>query len=262
MNLDEIEVFDSLMHISDNGEWFDTGIKAGVEQVFDQFESHKTLAQALLVGLPGNSNDYIADVCNQSNGRLIPIAAFDWVDDINGYLTKLKSQGFYGVKVHPRLLETNLTDPRIIEIVRAAHANDMVTLICTTHRSPSPPINMPVSEALYKICVSNPEARIILVHGGYYDLLATSEMIRPFENVLLDLSSTIPRFMSSHILSDLIFLFETFDQRICIGSDFPENTISDVVASVEKYILPVASVSKASLSNIFYHNLHQFICNN
>ena len=36
------------------------------------------------------------------------------------------------------------------------------------------------------------------------------------------MSATIIRFKSSSISLDIKYLFETFDKRICLGTDFPE----------------------------------------
>jgi hypothetical protein len=45
------------------------------------------------------------------------------------------------------------------------------------------------------------------------------------ENYLLDLSMTMMRYKGSSIELDIKFLFENLDERICIGSDFPEYSI-------------------------------------
>lgn len=50
--------------------------------------------------------------------------------------------------------------------------------------------------------------------------------------MLLDLSLTLPRFAGSSIGQDIKFLFNTFEKRIVLGSDFPEYTFSDIYKSL------------------------------
>lgn len=59
-------------------------------------------------------------------------------------------------------------------------------------------------------------------------MLATSEIVRPMEHVLLDLSLTATRFADTSIGRDIEWLMRTFDRRICIGSDFPEGNMKQL----------------------------------
>lgn len=116
------------------------------------------------------------------------------------------------------------------------------------------PLGRPVYDVLYEICLNNLQSKIILLHGGYCELLETSEMIRPLGNVILDLSYTLLRFRETHLVDDIKFLFQTFDRRICIGSDFPENTISDVIKVIEEKKL-AEGLNETSIGNILHDNL-------
>lgn len=258
-NLNHIPVFDSLTHITVDGKWFETSHDASFARLKSIFENNIYCKKALLVGLPGNSLTFLQQIAEQ-NKYLIPIAPFNMEAeaDLDSYFNLIKKMGFKGIKIHPRILKINLKDKKIIKIIRAADKYNLVILLCTIHRAPSRPIGEPVSEVIYHICTQINNAKIILMHGGYYDLLATSELIRSFPNVLLDLSTTLMRFQHTHLRETIAFLFETFDKRICIGSDFPEYTVKDVVESVHHNILKNKNINEAKLLNIFYNNLNGF----
>lgn len=258
----DIKIFDSLTHIKEDGSWYDTDINSSMDRLLEQFDS-SNLSKSLLVGMPGDNHEFLIDIAKKYNNRFIPISAIEFDNDaskekLEKKILRLKTAGFKGIKIHPRLLKTNLNDDRISESISLANKHDIVSLVCTVHRHPSLPLKRPLSDAIHELCLRNSESKIILLHGGYYDLLATSEHIRNFENVLLDLSATIMRFKDTHIMQDIVYLFKSFDKRMCIGSDFPEFTIADVVNVVENHILKQHDIDEEKVKNIFFNNLNFF----
>jgi hypothetical protein len=69
---------------------------------------------------------------------------------------------------------------------------------------------------------------MILMHGGDVNLLGLMEIIRPYQNILLDLSFTLCRYEGSSVDLDMRYLFKNFDQRICVGSDNPQYSLADL----------------------------------
>lgn len=218
-------IIDALTHITRDGRWFDTGLDASLEALLGAMQ-RGGVDKAVLVGVPGADDDaLLLDAVRAHPGRFIPVAGVD-VSLGSGVLydrlEQVKAAGFVGVKLHPRLSGLPVTHPRFREVTRRAGQLGLCVMLCTVHRPPLPALGRPVSDALYELCGACPDTRIILVHGGYTDVLATSELMRPLEHVLLDLSLTLTRFGSTSLGLDMAWLFETFDRRICLGSDFPE----------------------------------------
>ena len=60
---------------------------------------------------------------------------------------------------------------------------------------------------------------MIIVHGGGLEIMRYVELSRFNANILLDLSLVFMKYKNSSIDKDIQFLFESFDQRISIGSD-------------------------------------------
>jgi len=248
------------VHITKNGKWYSTNYDASIERLNKEFDSY--LEKALLVGMPGDDLKYLMDVANKNKGRLIPIAPIVFnkntsIEEIEKQIIDFKNRGFKGIKIHPRFLNTNLSDKKIIDSIRIAGKYNLVSMLCTIHRYPSPPLKRPVHDVLYEICYKTQNSKLILLHGGYYDLLSTSELIRNFESVLLDLSLISIRFKNTSLKNDIQFLFETFDKRICVGSDFPEYTTTDLVKTLlNDYNFQFVNIEKKS--NILYNNLDSF----
>jgi len=261
MNWKEIKIFDSLTHVKQDGSWYDTDHDSSLRRLLNEFDE-EILNKALLVGMPGDNLDYILNSCRQNKDRLIPVAALEFgaddsFDQLEEKIANLQEKGFKGIKIHPRMSGINLADKRIQKAIGIATGFDMVSMLCTVHKPPSKPLGRPVYDVIHEICDVSRKSKLILMHGGYYEILQVSEIVRSFENVLLDVSATIMRFKDTHIISDFKFLFQTFDRRLCIGSDFPEYTMSDVLNVIELYDL-FDNIDQSKIHNILYNNLIDF----
>ena len=71
-------------------------------------------------------------------------------------------------------------------------------------------------------------------------------------NLILDVSFTLMRYAGSSIDLDIRFLCETLDQRVTVGSDFPEYVPADARARIAALADGVAS---DKLQNILFRNL-------
>ena len=258
--INTMNVFDSLSHIKRDGSWYDTHHDASLNRLLKEFD--KGLTKTLLVGMPNDDINYLINVAKKYNDKFIPIAPVEFnsnssLEELEKQISNYKNLGFKGIKIHPRFLHTNLTDNKIIESIKLAGKYDLISLLCTVHRPPSKPLKRPIFDIIHEICYETQKSKTILLHGGYYDVLATSEIIRVYENILMDLSTTIIRFQDTHIMNDIKFLFQTFDRRICIGSDFPEHSIHDIVSLINDKVID-KNFLKNKLENILFNNLNDF----
>ena len=257
-----MKTFDSLSHIKKNGDWYGTKHDASIARLLNELDKNAT--KTLLVGMPNDDLNYLITIAQQYSERLIPIAPIIFDIDtsqekLEQQISEYKDMGFKGIKIHPRFLNTNLLDKNIIKSINIAGKYGLPSLLCTVHRAPSKPLKRPLHDVIHEICDETQKNKMILLHGGFYDLLATSEIIRGFENTLLDLSATLIRFQDTHILDDIIYLFKTFDKRVCIGSDFPEFTLTDVLETINNKVLKKNTIRKEKLENIYFNNLNQFM---
>ena len=94
------------------------------------------------------------------------------------------------------------------------------------------------------------------MHSGTVRLLEMIEIARSYKNILLDLSFTLCKFENSSIDLDIKFACNTFDQRICIGSDYPEFSFKKLRERFEFFTNDL-SIEKSE--NIGYKNILNYI---
>lgn len=222
-------IVDSLVHVTEAGDWFGTKCDANLKSLF-QAQQIAGVQKSVLAALPTlNQNDFILNVSRQHEGLFIPFASLSFEKSLKEQITSLAHAGFCGVKIHPRYNLMSLDDPLVKEVLQLCGENQLVVLLCTICRHPAPSMNQSLEIVLSELAIQFPKTKIILAHGGYDKLLSVSEALRPFENVFFDLSQTLTRFRDASVADDIRFLLRTFDRRICFGSDFPEATYNDVL---------------------------------
>ncbi len=99
-------------------------------------------------------------------------------------------------------------------------------------------------------------SKIILLHGDDVNILGLMEICRPYQNVLLDLSFTLCRYEGSSVDLDLRFLFQNFDQRVCVGSDNPNFSLAQFRRRFDEL---TAGLDQEKGLNAAHRNLQSFI---
>ena len=266
-------IFDSLTHPMPNGNWLHSKYdnKNTVNLLLKSMSNHD-IKWAIACGMGDDIGGYEEDSYakyilkyNSSNkNQLYPIAfiSMDKVklldsNELEKYLTNLVELGYVGVKLHPRFSKFSFCDEKIFSFILQCSALKIGVFLCTYIWgegccNQSTPANlMKLIERL-----ENHDANLILVHGGGVRLLEYIEIARAFKNVLLDLSLTLCKYEGSSIDMDLKFAFEKFDQRICIGSDGPEFSSTDLRSRFEYFSKNISTTKK---ENIAYKNIFSFL---
>lgn len=230
-------IIDALTHITKDGSWFKTPHDASLDRLLTEMKK-ANVNKALLVGNPElKDQKTLLEASERYPDAFFLIAGLDLaqasIQDVEKQISSYKKQGFLGIKIHPRFSKIRLDSEIMSHTLKLAEKYQMTVLLCTILKSPAPIHNRPLPDMIQEMCENHQDAKIILVHGGYTKILAVSEVIRPFENIFLDLSCTLTRFYDSSVGADIKFLLRTFDKRICFGSDFPEFTYSNVIDALE-----------------------------
>ncbi len=253
-------IFDTNAHPTLTGRWGNKDLDASFEKL-DQEVRLQGYRRACAVGLAGQeSYDHarFAQACHPFN-NLVPIAGctLHSPKEMDHELGMLQDLGFKGVKLHPKDPRLDLSDPRFPPFLEIAHRRSLPVFLCTYLHSPL--ADYPSTDPLYQwisILKKVPEARVVLIHGGDVRLLQYAEVVRFNPNLLLDLSQTIMKYPGSSLDLDLRFLFESFDRRICIGTDFPEYSLQAVKKRFEKFAL---GLSQEKSDNIAFRNIETFL---
>jgi predicted TIM-barrel fold metal-dependent hydrolase len=258
-------IIDSLTHPTIDANWLLPGFpnRSSTDQLLLQMESNN-ISQALCVGMKGigsyNEKEYIRMI-RPHKDKLIPIAFFDLNNnltflDISSALKKSKLLGYKGIKLHPRISAFNLQHPLLIPLIKKANELQLSVLLCTYFYNKSIDANLNSVDKLSDLLFELDGAKVILMHGGTVRLLEAIEIVRSYDNVLLDLSFTLCKYKGSSLDLDIQFAFDSYDRRICIGSDFPDFSIADLR---ERFNFFSKRLTPEKTENIAFRNIGNFI---
>lgn len=261
-----IKIFDSAAHLTVTGKW---RLKQNSKILNSSFEKLKNeivynkYYKACVIGLDsfeGYDHKKFIKIC-KNDDQLIPFAGINPNNSkqkLKNELRLIKKLGFRGIKLHPRLSNFYLNHKNLPLILKECENKNLILMLCCYNTVGfNKYYNSDFLIQLNKLFKNFKTLKTILMHGGCTKLLEFSEFVklRP-KNFLLDLSMTLLRYNKSSIDLDLKYLFQTLDERICIGSDFPEYSLQE---TKKKFIKLSKGLSLKKKKNIAYKNLEQFL---
>jgi len=231
----DIPLFDSLTHPTPDGTWIGAAPCKNTLLELESEMADNNVEWALAVGMKdigGYDLEAYADYIRSANQKVLPIAYYDFNESDSGReiahkLEQISRCGYVGIKLHPTFSGIDLRSKGLREVLCEAGSRSLPVLLCTfLHRQTYH--GMPCSYLDFgPLLRSLPEtSKVILIHGGDVNLLGLMEISRPYPNVLLDLSFTLCRYEGSSVDLDIRYLFQNFDQRICVGSDNPQFSLA------------------------------------
>lgn len=256
-----ISIFDSLSHPTISGKWLNSDNNASFTSLIHDMEVNNII-NACAVGLPGIGNyehHKFAKICKNYK-QLIPIAGYTLSEFRESLtLSKLKDLGFYGIKLHPKYSNFDLKrdSSTLTEIFNQCCELDLVVFLCTY--SAMEIEYMCEYDQLYElisILKNTDKVKLVLVHGGLHRIFEYADLARFNNNILLDISYLLVKYKNSSIDNDIIYLFRTFDQKICAGSDHPEFSLKETRDRLELLSQNIPFYKK---ENFFYKNLASFL---
>jgi predicted TIM-barrel fold metal-dependent hydrolase len=230
----EIPLFDSLTHPTLDGTWIGGRPRENTLAALETAMAAHNIEWACAVGMKdigAYALEAYADYVRSASRKIFPVAYYDFNESdsahqIGRQLDLVSRQGYAAIKIHPGFSRIDLRSPSLRAVLAEAGARSLPVLLCTfLYRQP------PVSQCTYldfgALLSDLPQtSKIILLHGGDVNLLGLMEIIRPWQNILLDLSFTMCRYEGSSVDADIRYLFQNFDQRICVGSDNPQFSLA------------------------------------
>lgn len=256
--MNNIPIFDSLSHPSEKGLWFGKKINHSFNDLRQEYNKYNFIG-GCAVQIPIMSQISPKDYYVQClNNNLYPVYFYDFTKDIN-QIKELHFIGYKALKIHVRLggIDPEENFNLLKDIFKECKSLDMTIFFCTLiHGDISIQPNNGLLSVITKLLKSVPNIKIILLHGGNVDLMNFVQLVRFNENVLIDLSFTIQKFEGSSLDLDIAYLFNTFDRRICIGSDYPDYSIEHTRKRFNNFASKV-NIEKAE--NIGYKNIKRFL---
>lgn len=254
-----LPLFDSLAHPTLSGDWLGRSGTAHFPALVRDLKSAEFLGACAigLDGVEGYEHEAFIQTCRKFPG-LIPIAGFHPTRDASPQaMQALRALGYRGIKIHPRFSGLTQQLDTLAPALQAAGEADLTVFYCTyLHCALS---SYPTRDPLFtlvELLAQAPNTRVVLVHGGDVAVMRYAELVRFNPNLLLDLSMTIMKYPGSSIDMDLAFLFRHFDQRICIGTDWPEYSPQQLR---QRFDLFAHDLPEDKRNNIAYRNLINFL---
>lgn len=247
-------IIDMNVHVTPHGEWLNSRHSADEDELLVQLDD-AGVDKAALVGIPDFSpTDFVLDVCRRHPERLVPVGSFNPVEYSFGAVAKgardmLMDRGLVGVKLHPRLGQFDLLDPRIGAFLEEIEswAVPLKVWICTLLHYRGGKLSASPVEVLHRVVSEHPSLTFILAHAGGPHILALASAIRDCPNVSLDLSWTLVKYAGSSLDLDISYLANTFDRRMVFGSDFPEVRVGDAVGRLMRLLEGAKPEARTSL---------------
>jgi len=252
--MNEVSIFDCITHPTLDKTWVNPKYNSycDIELLVDDLKKYN-YCKAFAVGMKNigayEHKNFINMV--KKYEQLVPIA---YCEDV-AELDYIKQLGYRGIKIHPRFSKMNFTDERIPAIIKKANELELLPLLCTYFSSRELNVRNNLQE-LSVMMNGIPEEKVILLHSGVVNLLELVNMLKIYPNVLFDLSFTICKYVNSSLDMDIRFLFESFDQRICIGSDHPEVQLKFLRERFEFFSKDISQIKK---ENIAYKNIIKWL---
>ncbi len=153
-------------------------------------------------------NDEILLAAKVYSDRFIPFFRlnpnYKWSDEF----ALRVSQGFKGVKLHPRSQDFKLASPKAMKLYKECQKHNLVILVHAGFGLEE------IADDLVKIFKTYPKLRMIVGHAGFPDLDNVIKKVAKLDNVIFD-TSTCKIF-------DIFELMKRVDyQKISYGSDIP-----------------------------------------
>ncbi|MBI5179008.1 MAG: amidohydrolase [Nitrospinae bacterium] len=239
---------DAHIHISQTGEWFTRQYNASYVALMDQMDAGG-VTKGLLLGLAQlDQNDYLKKVCEESNGRLFALAAFDptrqLVEDVAPYLD---CGLFRGVKLHPRRENFSPLDERLFPLYEVIAKRGSVINFDVFGHSAYLPMDQLRPTVFDRLAKKFPELKMVLSHCCTPWVMEAFFAAKSNPNVYLDCSFIIERFRGSSVTMDLLYTARHLDQKLLFGSDFPEEQVNRYLSLARVEFKDLAEEKKANI---------------
>jgi hypothetical protein len=230
----------------------------------DEYQKYVELAQlaglsgACAVALPGTEPRQHLERCRRS-GFLTPVAPWQSVSPrrVRSRVQALKKIGYSAIKIHPRLGGPPVGSKEFQTIAEVASDEGCVLFVCTyPFGAAEKRLGDSLLGDLESAILRAPTARMVLLHAGTVDILRYIEFCRANEHLLLDLSLTIMKYAGSSVDQDLSYALNSFDRRICVGTDYPWYSPADLV---ERLSPMIRTLDPAKRNRILRGNIENYL---
>lgn len=250
-------LFDSLTHVTRDGSWMgERRYDASLDKLLQDMNTADVRRACLVAIADYMDNEVVINAARAHPDRFVPIAGLNprtlpTLRRVEAVVKEIADEGFAGIKLHPRLNGYDPLDAKCITVFEVAAEHGLVILLDTLFRQRGLATrNAPDTiDYLANVC---PDTRVLLLHAAGPSMLELFEIVRANPNLMLDFSFSIMRYAGSRLDEDMRYFFQTTDQLVTIGSDFPEYTPQQVL---ERFGRLAEGIESQRIQNILHGNL-------
>ena len=166
-------------------------------------------------------------------------------------LERVAARGIKVLKLHPHTQKFDVTDPRVLALVRRAGALGVIVLMDNANILPGD------SENLFNLAVKAPKTRFIFAHMGglnfrFWNILALARTAQNFfaDNIYFDISGTVTIVAGSPIQNEFVWTMHNVGiDHLLLGSDFPQISLPQTLAAFNKLGLTKEEKAKIMFGN-------------
>lgn len=184
---------------------------------------------------------------------MMPIATVHPYDgeDAIAELERVAALGMKVLKLHPHTQKFDVTDPRVLALVRRAGELNVVVLMDNANIIPGD------SENLFNLAVKSPKTKFIFAHMGglnfrFWNILALARTAENFfaDNIYFDISATTVIAVGSPIQDEFVWTIRNVgSDHVLLGSDFPQLSLPQTLASFDRLGLTEPEKAKIRYDN-------------
>jgi len=166
-------------------------------------------------------------------------------------LERVAARGIKVLKLHPHTQKFDVTDPRVLALVRRAGELRVIVLMDNANILPGD------SENLFNLAVKAPKTRFIFAHMGglnfrFWNILTLARTAQNFfgDNIYFDISGTVTVVAGSPIQNEFVWTMHNVGiDHLLLGSDFPQLSLPQTLAAFHKLGLTDAEMAKITFGN-------------
>ncbi len=179
---------------------------------------------AIVLGLPGyQSPEEVLKLCAAAPKRFFPLLGVNPLnaDDLKR-VPRARADGFYGIKLHPRLSQVAVTPEIFGPVMENAAAAGLPVLFDAVPQSPHVPLAQLEYQAFDVLARRFRQVKIVLAHACAPHVLGAYTVAKANPNVYLDVSFSLAYYAGSSVEMDIGFISDKLDRFVLYGSDFPQ----------------------------------------
>lgn len=217
-------IIDAHVHLDDRIE----GPAANAVNALDRDLEVNNVARAVLLHLDIHrwSAAEIGEAVRKSKRIVAFINVHPYAVDAREQLNLgIESQGFVGLKLHPRFQQFEISDPRTVALVR--HAGEIGVPVVVDAFPDGDWLMMGFAPlAFAQLAKACPETKIVFAHFGGHHCIDMMMLAKRIPNMYFNLAYSWLYYRSSSVLADLAYCCRSMQfDRVLFGTDYPDRPL-------------------------------------